>query len=62
MATGKASWEEARDLIEKETGPISAVTELADGRNSEISVIIHAGGEWTFVKGRRADHRWAWTQ
>lgn len=62
MATGKASWEEARDLIEKETGPISAVTELSAGRNSEITVIVCAGDEATFVKGRRAGHRWAWTQ
>lgn len=62
MATGKASWEEARDLIEKETGPISAATELSEGRNSEISVIVRAGGEGTFVKGRRAGHRRAWTQ
>lgn len=62
MAAGKASWEEARDLIEKETGPVSAVTELSEGRNSEITVIVRAGGEATFVKGRRADHRWAWTQ
>jgi len=62
VATGKANWEEARDLIEKQTGPITAVTELAEGRNSEISVIVHAGTEATFVKGRRAGHRWAWTQ
>jgi hypothetical protein len=62
VATGKANWEQARDLIEKETGPITAVTELAEGRNSEISVIVHAGTEATFVKGRRAGHRWAWTQ
>ncbi|MCW2929125.1 MAG: hypothetical protein JWM19_87 [Actinomycetia bacterium] len=62
MATGKANWEQARDLIEKQTGPISAVTELSEGRNSEISVIVHAGSERTFVKGRRAGHRWAWTQ
>jgi len=62
VATVKASWEEARDLIEKETGPISAVTELSEGRNSEMTVIVCSGDEATFVKGRRADHRWAWTQ
>jgi hypothetical protein len=62
VATGKANWEEARDLIEKQTGPVSAVTELAEGRNSEISVIVRAGSEQTFFKGRRATHRWAWTQ
>lgn len=62
MPAEKASWEEARGLIERETGPISAVTELSEGRNSELSVIIRAGHEATFVKGRRAGHRWAWTQ
>jgi hypothetical protein len=62
VATGKANWERARELIGKETGPVSAVTELTEGRNSEISVIVRAGHEATFVKGRRADHRWAWTQ
>lgn len=62
MATGKASWEEARALIERETGPISSVTEISGGRNSEISVIIRTDDDATFVKGRRADHPRAWTQ
>lgn len=62
MITGKASWEDAQDLIEKETGPIRAVTELSEGRNSEISVIVRTDGDATFVKGRRTDHPQAWTQ
>ena len=62
MITGKASWEDARELIEKETGPIRAVTEVSEGRNSEISVIVRAGDDATFVKGRKADHPQAWTQ
>jgi hypothetical protein len=62
VAVEKSSWEEARDLIEKETGPVTAVTKLAEGRNSEISVIVLAGDEATFVKGRRISHRRAWTQ
>jgi hypothetical protein len=62
VARGKSSWEAARDLIEEQAGPVSTVTELAEGRNSEISVIVHAVGERTFVKGRRAGHPWARTQ
>jgi len=62
VATGKAIWEDARTLIEKETGPISSVTEVTGGLNSEISVIVHADDGATFVKGRRADHPRAWTQ
>jgi hypothetical protein len=62
VITGKASWEDARELIEKETGPIRAVTELSEGRNSEISVIVRTNGDATFVKGRRAGHPQAWTQ
>lgn len=62
MITGKANWEEARNLIEEETGPIRAVTELSEGRNSEISVIIRTDSDATFVKGCRASHRQAWTQ
>lgn len=62
MITGKATWEEARQLIEKETGPIRAVSEIPEGRNSEISVIIYAEAGNTFVKGRRAGHPQAWTQ
>jgi hypothetical protein len=62
VITGKANWEEARNLIEGQTGPIRAVTELSEGRNSEISVIIHTDGDATFVKGLKADHRRAWSQ
>lgn len=62
MITGKASWEDARDLIEKETGPIRAVKELPGGRNSEISVIVGTDWDATFVKGRRSGHPQAWTQ
>jgi hypothetical protein len=62
VITGKASWEDARELIEKETGPIRAVTELSEGRNSEISVIVRTDADATFVKGRRTDHPQAWTQ
>jgi hypothetical protein len=62
MIAGKADWGEARNLIEKETGPIRAVTEISEGRNSEISVIIRTDRDVTFVKGRKADHRQAWTQ
>lgn len=61
MITGKADWEEVRPLIEKETGPIHHVTEISGGRNSEISVIVHAKDS-TFVKGRKSDHPQAWTQ
>jgi hypothetical protein len=62
MAPGKGSWEEARTLIETETGPVTSVLVLSSGRNSEISVIVHAADEATFIKGRRADHPQAWTQ
>lgn len=62
MTIRKASWEDARDLIEREAGQVSSAVELTAGRNSEISVIVHAGGEATFVKGRRAGHPWARTQ
>ncbi len=58
----KPAWEEARALIESETGPVSDVQVLSSGRNSEISVIVCAAGEATFVKGRRAGHPQAWTQ
>lgn len=57
----KSNWEEARQLIEKETGPIHVVHEISEGRNSEISIIAHAK-DATFVKGRRTDHPSAWTQ
>jgi hypothetical protein len=62
VATGKTSWEQARDLIEKETGPISSVTEVSGGLNSEISVIVRTNEGATFVKGRKAVHPRAWTQ
>lgn len=62
MITGKSNWEDARHLIEKETGQVRAVTELSDGRNSEISVIVRTDSGVTFVKGRRAGHPQAWTQ
>jgi hypothetical protein len=62
MAPGADRWEETRALIESETGPVSSAQVLSSGRNSEISVIVHAAGEATFVKGRRAGHPQAWTQ
>lgn len=62
MITGKANWEDARQLIEKETGPIRAVKEISEGRNSEISVIVRSGDDATFVKGRKTDHPQVWTQ
>lgn len=58
----KSKWEEARYLIEKETGPIHAVNEISEGRNSEISIIVQGESATTFVKGRRTDHPSAWTQ
>ena len=60
--TAKASLEAARALIEKATGPFQVAKLVSDGRNCEISAIVSAGGDITFVKGRRADHRRAWTQ
>jgi hypothetical protein len=62
MAPGNNRWEDARALIETQTGPVSSVQVLSSGRNSEISVIVHSGGEATFVKGRRTGHPQAWTQ
>jgi hypothetical protein len=62
MINGKASVEDFRELIEKETGPFDVVMHVAEGRNSEVSVIIRAGDDLTFVKGLRADHPRAWTQ
>jgi hypothetical protein len=60
--TDKAGWDEVRELIEEKTGPVSNFRQVSEGRNSEVSVIVASGGEITFVKGRRADHPWAWTQ
>ena len=62
MISGKADLEDIRELIEKETGPFHVVRHVSEGRNSEVSVIVQAGNETTFIKGRRADHSWAWTQ
>lgn len=62
MAPGKSSWEDARALIETQTGPVSSARVLSSGRNSEISVIVHSADEATFVKGRRIGHPQAWTQ
>jgi hypothetical protein len=62
VITGKAHWEDIRELIEKETGPVRAVEEISEGRNSEVSVIVRTDDDATFVKGRRADHAQAWTQ
>jgi hypothetical protein len=60
--THKAAVEDFRELIEKETGPFDVVKQVSDGLNSEVSVIIRAGDDITFVKGRQAGHRWARTQ
>ena len=61
--TNKASWEEVRELIERETGPILFSEHVSEGRNSEVSVIVRsADGDITFVKGRKADHPRVWTQ
>lgn len=60
--THKANLEDVRGLIEKETGPFDVVRQVADGLNSEVSVIVRAGDDITFIKGRKADHRRAWTQ
>ena len=60
--TNKASVEDARELIEQETGPFHVVKHVPGGLNSELSVIIRTADESTFIKGRRADHPRAWTQ
>lgn len=60
--TNKASVEDARELIEKESGSFHIVKHVPGGLNSELSVIIQAGDDITFIKGRRADHPRAWTQ
>jgi hypothetical protein len=59
---GKAVVEDIRALIEKEAGEFEVVKYVTGGLNSEVSVIIESAGIVTFVKGRRADHPWAWTQ
>jgi hypothetical protein len=62
VISGKSNWDEVRNLIERETGPVRTVTELSEGRNSEISVIVRTDGNVTFVKGRKSGHPQAWTQ
>jgi hypothetical protein len=62
VTDGKVNWGTVRKLIEDETGPIRAAEDISDGRNSEISVIVHADDGPVFVKGRKADHPQAWTQ
>lgn len=60
--TPKAKWEEVREVIEKEAGPIRCVQQISEGYNSEVSVIVHTDDGATFVKGRQADHPRVWTQ
>jgi hypothetical protein len=60
--THKANLEDARELIEKETGPFHVVKHVSDGLNSEVSAIVRTDNDITFIKGRKADHPWAWTQ
>lgn len=60
--TNKANLEDARELIEKQTGPFQVVEHIPDGLNSEVSAIVRTGNGTTFIKGRKADHPRAWTQ
>jgi hypothetical protein len=62
MINNKADLEDVRELIEEKTGPFHVVKEVSDGLNSEISIIVRAGDDITFVKGRQTDHPWVWTQ
>jgi hypothetical protein len=62
MINGKASLEDVRGLIEAEIGSFDVVKHVSDGLNSEVSIIVRAGDDITFVKGRQADHPWVWTQ
>jgi hypothetical protein len=62
MINSKAELKEIRELIEKETDPFQLVKHVSDGRNSEVSVIVRADDDITFIKGRKADHPRAWTQ
>jgi hypothetical protein len=48
--TERVMWEEARDLIEAQAGPITSARQVSDGRNSAIAVVINGD---TFVKGSR---------
>jgi hypothetical protein len=62
VTTNKSSWEEVRELVEKHTGPVHSTESVSEGLSSEVSLIVHTDQESTFVKGRRADHPWVWTQ
>jgi hypothetical protein len=62
VITGKADWATVKKLIETRTGPVRTAEQISDGRNSEISVIIHADTGMVFVKGRMTNHPQAWTQ
>lgn len=62
MINDKADLEDVRELIEEKTGPFRVVKEVSDGLNSEVSFIVRTDSDTTFIKGRKADHPWAWTQ
>ena len=62
MITSKVGWEAARKLIERHTGPIRAGEPISEGRNSEISLIVHTDTGALFVKGRQVSHPQSWTQ
>ncbi|MFF7990305.1 aminoglycoside phosphotransferase [Kitasatospora xanthocidica] len=52
----------ARAAVEAHTGPALKADSASEGLNSEIAVrLVSRTGEY-YVKGRRASHRWAWTQ
>jgi len=46
----RVTWEEAREVIERHTGPIHSARPVADGHNSAVAVVINGD---TFVKGDR---------
>ncbi|MFE2111240.1 aminoglycoside phosphotransferase [Kitasatospora sp. NPDC059463] len=51
-----------RAAVEAHTGPALKADSASEGFNSEIAVrLVSQTGEY-YVKGRLADHRWAWTQ
>ncbi|MEU7182528.1 MULTISPECIES: aminoglycoside phosphotransferase [Streptomyces] len=52
----------ARSAIQAETGPILKIENVSTGLNSSLSALAHTTGGVVFLKGLRADHRWAWTQ
>jgi hypothetical protein len=58
----KAELKDVRELIEKKIGSFHVVKNVAEGLNSEVSVIVDTGDDITFIKGRKADHPRAWTQ